>query len=377
MTRTVLFGDVADLIKDSWKPNPSENLKYIGLEHINQQSLSLNGVGESISLESNKYKFKSGDILFGKLRPYFRKVYRPNFDGVCSTDIWVIRPKNGIDPDFLFYLIASKEFIDSSSGASTGTRMPRADWSHVSSKRWHISEDTEEIGKILKSLDEKIELNRRMNGTLEKIGQALFKHYFMDNPEAKTWPKGKIADLGEVITGKTPSKANKDFYGDNVLFLKVPDMHSQHIIIATSDHLSELGAESQNKKYIPKWSTCVSCIATVGVVSLAGETLQTNQQINSIIPKNKNYRFYNYFVMREKAELIKTMASGGTATPNLNKGQFANLKVTLPPERELTKFDQISASLFERILCGALEMRSLIALRDSLLPRLISEKTKI
>lgn len=233
------------------------------------------------------------------------------------------------------------------------------------------------IANILGSLDEKIELNRRMNETLEQLGQALFRHCFVDNPAAKNWKRGVISDLGEVVTGKTPSKKNQKFFGDEVAFLKVPDMHKTSIVIKTSDNLSLIGAESQKAKYIPKWSTCVSCIATVGVVSLAGKNMQTNQQINSIVPRKPCFKFFNYFLMRHKSDYIKTLASSGSATPNLNMGHFSNITVVIPDRELLKDFDTRVSHLFLQMENNLQENEILINIRDSLLPKLISGEIEV
>lgn len=82
--------EIASLRKEQFIPH-GDDLPYVGLEHIEQKSLRLNGIGSAKEVISNKYKFFNGDILYGKLRPYFRKVYQPKFEGVCSTDIFVIK----------------------------------------------------------------------------------------------------------------------------------------------------------------------------------------------------------------------------------------------------------------------------------------------
>ncbi|MFO0793049.1 MAG: restriction endonuclease subunit S [Candidatus Brocadiaceae bacterium] len=177
------LGDVARLLKKQYSPNKKDGLAYIGLEHIEQQTLRLNGIGKSSKVTSQKFRFSSGDILFGKLRPYFRKVYRPKFDGVCSTDIWVVRAKEGFEQSFLFYFMANQDFINESNSGSSGTRMPRADWDHLSKTEWNIPESIEtqrRIASILSALDDKIELNRQTNQTLEAIAQAIFKEWFVD-----------------------------------------------------------------------------------------------------------------------------------------------------------------------------------------------------
>src|SRR5690625_1122652 len=122
----MIFDDHTYLSKNKVDPEETEpNTKYIGLEHIGEGTLSLNGFGYASDVSSSKTVFEKGDILFGKLRPYFRKVIIAPFNGICSTDIWVVKPKNGIDRNFLFYWMASQEFVDEVTRSSEGTRMPK------------------------------------------------------------------------------------------------------------------------------------------------------------------------------------------------------------------------------------------------------------
>jgi len=176
------FEDIAQLRKEAYFPSEDEILPYIGLEHINQEALSLNGIGSSSETISNKFRFYENDILFGKLRPYFRKVYKAQLSGICSTDIWVLRSKENSDSDFLFYFVANRDFVNLATSGSTGTRMPRANWNQIKKTSWAIPEISEQqtIASILSSLDDKIELNRKMNKTLEEMGKALFKRWFVD-----------------------------------------------------------------------------------------------------------------------------------------------------------------------------------------------------
>ena len=153
-------------------------------------------------------------------------------------------------------------------------------------------------------------------------------------------------------------------------------MHDQSMIIKTEDSLTEAGASSQSNKTLPRHSTCVSCIATVGLVSLTTENAQTNQQINSIVPTN-NYRFYNYFLMLTMSDNLRAIASGGTATLNLNKGQFENIKVVLPPDDLLEEFDNLVSPIINQLENNLIQNEGLVDLRDSLLPRLISGKIKV
>ncbi|MGC8864003.1 MAG: restriction endonuclease subunit S, partial [Armatimonadota bacterium] len=174
---TMRFDQCADLIRDTAHPSDGPDLPYIGLEHIGEGQLALTGHGTADQVTSIKSRFRKGDILFGKLRPYFHKVVIAPFDGVCSTDIWVVRQKQGIEQRYLFYWMASHEFIEESTRASEGTRMPRAQWEFVGRIEKPVPPLPEQraIAHILGTLDDKIELNRRMSETLEQMARALFK----------------------------------------------------------------------------------------------------------------------------------------------------------------------------------------------------------
>ncbi|HEY6324438.1 MAG TPA: restriction endonuclease subunit S [Thermoanaerobaculia bacterium] len=104
---------------------------YIGLGHMPQRSISLSKWGCAEDLESSKFEFAEGEILFGKLRPYFHKVGLAPVDGVCSTDILVVRPKDSIWFGFVLGHVASDEFIAYANSGATGTRMPRTTWQEM------------------------------------------------------------------------------------------------------------------------------------------------------------------------------------------------------------------------------------------------------
>jgi type I restriction enzyme S subunit len=115
--------------RETAKPEEMDSSdRYIGLEHMPRGSICLGESGQAEELESNKNRFRQGDLLFGKLRPYFKKTGYCQFDGVCSTDIVVVRKKREYGVGFLCCFLASDPFIDFTVAASSGTRMPRTSW---------------------------------------------------------------------------------------------------------------------------------------------------------------------------------------------------------------------------------------------------------
>ena len=190
----------------------------------------------------------------------------------------------------------------------------------------------------------------------------------------KGWEMKSLSDLGQIICGKTPSKSNKEFYGDEVPFIKIPDMHNQAFITQTTDNLSLSGANSQSKKYIPPKSICVSCIATVGLVSMTSKPSHTNQQINSIIPNNNNTSEFLYLSLKQPlmTKYLKDLASGGSATLNLNTSTFSKIEIMTPSKEIIDIFHNKVVYAFEKVLSNSIENKRLAEIRDLLLPNLLN-----
>lgn len=190
----------------------------------------------------------------------------------------------------------------------------------------------------------------------------------------KGWEMKALSDLGQIICGKTPSKSNKEFYGDDVPFIKIPDMHNQVFITQTTDNLSVVGANYQSKKYIPAKSICVSCIATVGLVSMTSKPSHTNQQINSIIPDDEQSGEFLYLSLKQPSmtKYLKDLASGGTATLNLNTSTFSKIEIITPSKEIIYIFQKKVVSIFEKTLSNSIENKRLTEIRDLLLPRLLN-----
>ena len=234
------------------------------------------------------------------------------------------------------------------------------------------------IAAFLDNIENLIQLNVEINNNLEQQAKAIFKYWFVDfEPFGKKmptdWCNGTIDDLAkDIVCGKTPSTKKTDYYGTDIPFITIPDMHDKIYSITTERHLSVLGANSQAKKNLPKNSICVSCIGTAGLVTLVAEESQTNQQINSIIPKDGFSPYFIYLLMQTLSYTINKLGQGGSTIVNLNKSQFAKIQVTIPAIPAMTDFDKIVSPIFEKILQNQKENLCLTSLRDNLLSKLMS-----
>jgi len=157
--RVGTLGEIASNPRRSVQPKQMlEGTLYIGLEHMPQRSISLSDWGAATDVESNKYQFFTGELLFGKLRPYFHKVGIAPIDGICSTDVLVITPVADYWWGTVLMLISSVEFVNETTLLSGGTRMPRVNWSDMAHYKIVIpmpnvaqmfSEFVEQVGKLI------------------------------------------------------------------------------------------------------------------------------------------------------------------------------------------------------------------------------------
>jgi type I restriction enzyme S subunit len=172
------FGSVVSIKASKFTPNGEKDITCIELENLSQGSGKVIGSILSDGISSQKNKFKAGDVLFGKLRPYLKKFAHPNFSGVCSSEVWVMSCSNILFSNYLFQFIQTETFL-SEANKSSGTKMPRADWKVVSEllfKLPHI-EEQKKIAVFLLSIDQKRDL----------VGLELEK--------AKEWKKGLLQQM--------------------------------------------------------------------------------------------------------------------------------------------------------------------------------------
>ncbi len=357
---------------------------------------------------TNEVNSPKGSIIVGRVGSYCGSVHFS--DKPCWVTDNAIRAtaKNGNDPSFLFYLLKQLNLNNWRSGSG----QPLINQATLNAIEVCIPPPLAQktIGEFIVALDDRITLLRETNATLEAIAQALFKSWFVDfdpvrakqqgrKPEGmdevtaalfpddfeeselglvpRGWRVGTVADLGEVICGKTPPTSNPENYGDSIPFITIPDMHGLLVVITTNRSLSRLGADSQMKKYLPPGSICVSCIATPGLVVRVTTASQTNQQINSVVPFSAWGKSFPLFLLRRIGDAVRARGSGGSVFHNLSKSGFEELKVLLTNEVIAQKFDEFVEPLVVRIEENQRQAQTLATLRDTLLPRLISGQLRL
>lgn len=319
--------------------------------------------------ESPEIMLKKGDILITKDGTIGKVaiVNKLEYPSTIASGLFILRnnaPEKW-NTLFLYYYLQTnrfKEFVHSRTEGSVIPHLYQKDFENLEIPYISLTEQYK-ISSKLDLIQRKISLNRQIKDNLLELISSIW-----ENQSADIHNKITLKRLAKmIITGKTPSTKVKENYGTDIPFVKIPDMRNKVFIDEASQNLSIFGANSQKNKYIPENSIIVSCIGTPGLVSLIGRTVQTNQQINSLILDNK-YIYCTYLELKSLKYKIRNLGSGGTTIKNLNKTDFGNIRITVPnKDGQLDRFNRIAKPIFEKIHVNNIELQNLVKVKEVLL----------
>lgn len=365
---------------------------YDGLAYINEKQAS----------NLNNVKVEKKDVLLNITGDSVARVCQVPEDILparVNQHVAILRPqRDKVDSTYLKYYLLNTSFKNYMLALSSigGTRNALTKLMIEEFKIYVPSLTLQHrIASILSSLDEKIELNHQTNKTLENIAEAIFKEWFVDfNFPGSTkkmykteegqipvgWKVNKLKEVALAVTGKTPSSSNPDHFGDYLPFITPTDFKNYNKLIIHSDrYISSKGASSLKNKILPIDSVLVTCIGSdMGKVAISKISCLTNQQINSLIPQKEVMTSdYLYHHLLEKYDLLRSMASAGSTMPIINKSQFEDIKIIVPPLELLNSFKKLMDSLNDLILNNIRSIQTLTQLRDTLLPKLMKGEIPI
>lgn len=242
----------------------------------------------------------------------------------------------------------------------------------------------QKIAAILSSLDDKIELNNKINTNLEQQAQAIFKNWFVDfepfgGKMSEGWKIGKLSEIGTIVGGSTPSKAKKDYYTNNgIAWITPKDLSndkSKFISHGETD-ITELGFENSSAIKMPKGTVLYSSRAPIGYIAIAKNEVTTNQGFKSVIPDPNVGNAYIYYFLKSNFELIDNMASGSTFK-EISGTAMKNVPVLIPDDRNLFAFQSFCNSIFTEQEKLEAENKNLAEIRDTLLPKLMNGEIEV
>ena len=370
------IGELCNSVSDTHKRNDKKVIL------INTSDVFDGKILNNIPIENKNLKgqfkktFKKDDILYSEIRPANRRFAYVNIGNtdnyIASTKLMVLRPnKNKILPKYLYLILKSDEIIKELQHLAE-TRSGTFPQITFNSELANIEillpplVTQDKIAHILSSLDDKIELNNKINQNLEQQADLLFNDLFLEDKDCI-----KLSEVISTTSGGTPSRKNLNFYTNgSFCWVKSKELNGT-FITKTEEKINQLAIEKSSAKLLPPYSVLLAMYgATVGEYAIISKEMTCNQAICAIIPNEKYPYTYIYEYIKLSKEKIKTLAIG-SAQQNISQVLIKDL----PVHKNINKIKEYhfkTRNLFELIKNNQIENEKLKQLRDTLLPKLMS-----
>ena len=363
-------------------------------------------------------KFRNGDTLLARITPCLENgkggmVRGIPGDGIAhgSTEFIVMRARHETDVEFVYYVSRLPEFRRFAIQQMSGTSgRQRVNWQSLTEfELADISEvDRRHIGLILSALDDKIELNRRMNETLEAMARAIFKDWFIDfgptrdkaecrepylsselwelfpdalDDEDKPvgWSTSEIGKEVQAAGGATPSTKEPAYWDGGEYHWATPkDLSklSAPVLLGADRKITDAGVHKISSGLLPIGTVLLSSRAPIGYLAIAEVPTAVNQGFIAMVCNNRVSNVFVLFWCYENLDYIKGI-SGGSTFAEISKRAFRPIPITVPSAEVLEAFDSIVQPLYRQIVANTKESSMLAETRDLLLPKLMSGEIRL
>ena len=371
------LGEICKISSSKFDPTKnSEVKKCIELEHLSQKTGQILGFISSSEQKSIKNEFKTGQILYGKLRPYLQKFCQAKFDGVCSSEIWVLQGKK-VTNDFLFYLVQSDKF-NQIANKTSGTKMPRADWEYMSEMPFFIPLEPEQkkIAEILSTWDEAINLTINLIESKKQFKKALMQNLLTAKirfPQFKgEWKEIKLGNFLEEKSERNTKNID--------LILSVTNKFGFVTQVEYFDK-SVASDNTANYKIVRKGNFAYNP-SRINVGSIA---LLESYEIGILSPmyvvfeclKNLDNRFLKFWFQSHSfmGNLFKYLA--GSVRESLNFNDMKTISIKLPNLKEQQKIAEVLTACDDEINLLNLKLENLKKQKQGLMQKLLSGKVRV
>lgn len=368
------LSDISYFVNEKINIEELNDSTYISTENMLPDK---GGVTKSSGLPNANYTqcFSEGDILLSNIRPYFKKIWYATFNGGCSNDVLVLRAKSNVCSKFLYYVLSDDKFFEYDTATSKGTKMPRGD--KVAIMKYSVPQydlpTQEKIARVLSSLDDKIELNNKINQNLEQQAQAIFNTYIAKYSSTKY----KVKDV--ILTANTGADAIQKApivdYDTGIRCVRVGDLSNNRNFWQWG--FTKVTNDVFEQYQLKRDDIIVTRTATLGLNRLITENLNAvynNGLIRITVDNNKIFPLllYQHFQTKDFFNYISRIESETSVRPNMKINylldyEFSYLKLT--EQNELVK---ILTPLLQTVEINNVENEKLTQLRDTLLPKLMS-----
>lgn len=373
------IGDIAKYANARINTRDLTLVNYVSTENMLPEKAGKRGA--SSVPRGNAIQFRAGQTLISNIRPYFKKIWYASVDGGCSADVLVFDVIDEIDGKYFFYFLNQDEFFDYVMGGSKGTKMPRGDKQQILMYpfKYPTKKEQKNISGTLTCLDDKIELNNRINKSLEEMAQAIFKSWFVDFEPfhdgefedselgmiPKGWRVGVLEEMIELYDSKRiplssrkrePMKKTYPYYGATSLMDYVED----YLFVGLYILLGEDGTVMDSKGF--------------PILQYVWGKFWVNNHAHVLKGKNGFNEDSLYMVLRNTN--IQGIVTGAVQL-KINQANLKSVKVIIPSLEAVIRFNNLIEPLFAEKRRSFEETQKLTELRDSLLPKLMSGEIRV
>lgn len=420
--RDVKLGDVVNLstgypFKSKYYTDDSDAPRLIGGDNIAQGNLRWDSVRRwprDMIDGLDDYWLEPGDVVLAMDRPWIDAGLKLAVVGSQDVPSLLVqrtsrlRGTDKLNSAFIRYVIGSQSFSKYILSVQTGTAIPHISPGQIKAYCFSLPPLIEQqaIAHILGTLDDKIELNRRMSETLEAMARALFKSWFVDfdpvrakmegrepflppdiwrlfpdkldnegKPEG--WDLQPLSKLLTIIGGGTPKTSVEEFWNGDIPWFSVVDTPPEGnvFVIDTEKTITAHGLAASSARLIPKGTTIISARGTVGNLAVAGREMAFNQSCYGLRGGFAG-DYFVYLTAQKMVDQLKSMAHGSVFS-TITRQTFDAIQCAVPPRDLLATFERLVTSWFDSILTNVEESKTLAKLRDTLLPILISGELRV
>ena len=321
--------------------------------------------------------YDTGNILVGNIRPYLKKIWFANRSGGASADVLVLSVKDGYSSRYVYYSMFLDDFFSHMMRGKKGTKMPRGDKRQVLEYAVAIHElpTQQKIAAVLSSLDEKIELNNRINAELEAMAKTLYDYWFVQKAKTSKWKTDKLGNFIRI----NERSITKDYPFSEIEYIDISSVSGGHLTGTTKYSLKDSPSRASRlvKHGDTIWSTVRPNRKSYLFICNPKDNLVISTGFVVLTPEKITPSFLYFFTTSE--QFIKYLVSNaeGSAYPAVSADRFAEINFSVPPESELVKFENVVGPMLAKIAQNKLESQTLAHLRDWLLPMLMNGQVTV
>jgi restriction endonuclease S subunit len=354
----VKFGQLAECVNER-VDNPAQAGvdRYVGLEHLDPESLTIRRWSTPDQVESTKLRFLPGDIIFGKRRAYQRKLAVANFEGICSAHAMVLRARPGaVVPEFLPFFMQSDTFMERAQAISVGSLSPTINWKTLAGEEFALPplekqrQFAIELSAVDKARADAVEAIAAGEQFLEVLTWNLTtgKSVKGERKPVDGWTHGRLPGVSSIPfnwhvtrltsvarleSGHTPSRSKPEYWNGRIPWISLADIKRLGIpiISSTENEISSLGVENSSARLLPTGTVVLSRTAMVGFSSVISKPMTTSQDFANFVCGEKIVPTFLYYLFSGMKEFFDYAAIGSSNVKTIYMPFFQNMQIALPP----------------------------------------------